>query len=144
MLGGRPRISGRRVSVEQIVVWHEWLGRSADEIATEYDLTLADVYAALAYYYDQQAEMDERIQDSQHFIDEVRQQIPSTLLFQENGHAINTCRPYPSLVVTCHFATNENKWRRFTLHDCFVHERRSFLLRNWSMCDPGDYCSPRY
>ena len=48
VLGGRPRISGRRISVEQIVVWHEWMGRSADEIATEYDLTLADIYAALA------------------------------------------------------------------------------------------------
>ena len=79
VLGGRPRISGRRISVEQIVVWHEWLGRSADEIATEFDLALADIYAALAYYYDHQAGMDESIQDSQKFIDEVRQQIPSKL-----------------------------------------------------------------
>lgn len=79
VLGGRPRISGRRISVEQIVVWHEWMGRSADEIATEYDLTLADIYAALAYYYDHQAEIDESIQDRQDFIKEIRQQIPSKL-----------------------------------------------------------------
>jgi uncharacterized protein (DUF433 family) len=37
------------------------MGRSADEIANEYDLTLAHVYAALAYYYDHQSEIDKAI-----------------------------------------------------------------------------------
>jgi uncharacterized protein (DUF433 family) len=48
--GGKPRIAGHRITVQNIVIWHELLGRSADEIATEYDLTLADIYAALAYF----------------------------------------------------------------------------------------------
>ena len=48
VVGGKPRISGRRITVQNIAIWHERMGRSADEIATEYDLTLADVYAALA------------------------------------------------------------------------------------------------
>jgi uncharacterized protein (DUF433 family) len=48
--GGKPRIAGHRITVQNIVVCHERLGRSADEIATEYDLSLADVYAALTYY----------------------------------------------------------------------------------------------
>src|SRR5262245_8430602 len=56
--GGKPRIAGHRITVQDIVVWHEWMGRSADEIAAEYNLTLADVYAALAYYFDHRAEMD--------------------------------------------------------------------------------------
>lgn len=34
----------------QIVIWFEWMGRSADEIPPEYDLPLTDVYAALAYW----------------------------------------------------------------------------------------------
>ena len=34
---------------------------SADEIATEYDLTLSDVYAALAYYFDNREAIDESI-----------------------------------------------------------------------------------
>jgi uncharacterized protein (DUF433 family) len=46
--GGKPCIRGRRITVQDIAIWHERLGKSADEIATEYDLTLADVYAALA------------------------------------------------------------------------------------------------
>lgn len=79
VLGGKPRVADRRISVEQIVIWHEWMARSADEIATEYDLTLADIYAALAYYYDHRAEIDKSIQASQDFINKVRQQIPSKI-----------------------------------------------------------------
>jgi uncharacterized protein (DUF433 family) len=56
--GGKPRIAGHRITVQHIAIWHERLGKSADEIATDYDLTLADVYAALAYYFDHRAEID--------------------------------------------------------------------------------------
>ena len=79
VMGGKPRIAGRRITIEHIVIWHEWMGKSADEIATEYDLTLADVYAALAYYYDHRAEIDQSIRESQAFVDRMRQQIPSKL-----------------------------------------------------------------
>ena len=44
--GGKPRITGHRITVQDIVVWHEWLGRSADEIGAEYGLDLAEIYAA--------------------------------------------------------------------------------------------------
>lgn len=79
VMGGKPRIAGRRITVEQIVIWHEWMGRSADEIATEYDLVLADVYAALAYYYDHHTEIDASIRESQAFVDRIRQQLPSKI-----------------------------------------------------------------
>ena len=79
VLGGKPRIAGRRISVAQIVIWHEWMGQTADEIATDYSLTLADVYAALAYYYDHRAEIDEGIRESQKHIDMIRQQTPSKI-----------------------------------------------------------------
>ena len=45
---GKPRIAGHRITVAHIAIWHERLGKCADEIATEYDLTLANIYAALA------------------------------------------------------------------------------------------------
>ena len=57
--GGKPRIAGHRITVANIVIWHERLGKSADEIATQCDLTLADVYAALAYYFDNREAIDE-------------------------------------------------------------------------------------
>ncbi len=44
--GGKPHVARRRITVQNIVIWHEFMGHSADEIATEYDLSLADVYAA--------------------------------------------------------------------------------------------------
>lgn len=41
--GGKPRIAGHRITVQNIGIWHEWLGISADEIVAQYDLTLSDV-----------------------------------------------------------------------------------------------------
>ncbi len=77
VVGGKPHIAGRRITVQNIVIWHELMGRSADEIANEYDLTLADVYAALAYYYDHRLQIDDAIKDSKTFIEALRQQTPS-------------------------------------------------------------------
>ena len=79
VLGGKPRIVGRRISVEDIVVWRERLGKSVDEIATEYDLTLADVYAALTYYYDHQPEIDQRIREEKGWIAQLQHENPSKL-----------------------------------------------------------------
>ena len=79
VVGGKPRIAGRRIKVEHIAIWHERLGMSADEIATEYDLTLSDVYAALAYYFDHREEIDRDIQEGEAFAEALRQQSPSIL-----------------------------------------------------------------
>ena len=77
--GGKPRIAGHRITVQNIVVWHEHLGRTADDIATEYDLTLAEVYAALSYYFDHRAEIDQSIKADEAFSAALRQQTPSHL-----------------------------------------------------------------
>ena len=77
--GGKPRIAGHRVTVQSIVIWHERMGKSADEIASEYNLSLADVYAALAYYFDHRAEIDSDIQESEAFVEALRQNTPSKL-----------------------------------------------------------------
>ena len=45
--GGRPRLAGHRITVEDIVIWHEHQGKSTTQIADEYDLPLAEVHAAL-------------------------------------------------------------------------------------------------
>jgi len=77
--GGKPRIAGHRITVQDVVIWHEWLGRSADEISAEYGLDLADVYAALAYYYEHQAEIDRTIREQEAFIAALRQRTSSKL-----------------------------------------------------------------
>jgi uncharacterized protein (DUF433 family) len=75
--GGKPRIRGHRIRVQDIAIWHERLGQSADEIATEYNLTLADVYAALAYYFDHREEIDARMAEDQAFVEALRARTPS-------------------------------------------------------------------
>ncbi len=60
-LGGRPRIAGRRIRIQDIAVWHVRQGQAVESIASEYRLTLAEVHAALAYYYDHKAEIDAQI-----------------------------------------------------------------------------------
>jgi uncharacterized protein (DUF433 family) len=79
VVDGKPRIAGHRIPVQNIAIWHERLGKSADEIAAEYDLTLADIYAALAYYFDHRAEIDQVIEEDQAFVDALRQSTPSKL-----------------------------------------------------------------
>jgi uncharacterized protein (DUF433 family) len=49
--GGRPRIAHTGVSVRRIAVCYR-MGLTAEEIADQYEhLSLAQVYAALAYYH---------------------------------------------------------------------------------------------
>ena len=77
VVGGKPRIAGRRITVQNIAVWHIRLGRGVDEIAAEHDLTLADVYAALAYYFDHRDEIDRTIVEGEAFAADLRQRTPS-------------------------------------------------------------------
>ena len=75
---GKPRIAGTRICVSDIVIWTEQ-GQSPDEIVTEFPhLTLADVYAALAYYHDHREEIDRQISRSERFADAMKAKQPAT------------------------------------------------------------------
>lgn len=59
--GGRPRIAGTGVSVRRIAIWSQQ-GLSPEEIVNELEsVTLAQVYAALTFYYANQTQMDAEI-----------------------------------------------------------------------------------
>lgn len=78
--GGKPRIAGHRIRVEDVVVWHEQMGLSPDEIVSQYpSITLADVYAALAYYHDHFEEIRQQLQDDASFASEMKRRTPSLL-----------------------------------------------------------------
>ncbi len=56
--GGRLRIEGTRITVNQIVVLYKQ-GYSPEEIADQYSqLSLAQVYAALAFYHANKKEVE--------------------------------------------------------------------------------------
>jgi uncharacterized protein (DUF433 family) len=76
---GRPHIDGHRIRVQDVVVWHERLGISVDEICAAYDLSLAEVYAALAYYFDYKEAIDQDIEADQAYFEAFKQQNPSLL-----------------------------------------------------------------
>jgi uncharacterized protein (DUF433 family) len=58
---GRPRIADTGITVHRVAIWYK-LGHTAEEIAYQYGhLTLAQVYAALAYYHANLDEIDAEI-----------------------------------------------------------------------------------
>lgn len=65
--------------MSDIAVWHEQLGLTVDEIAAEYDLSLADIHAALAYYFDHREEIDASIAESKAFAQALKERTPSKL-----------------------------------------------------------------
>jgi uncharacterized protein (DUF433 family) len=85
VLGGKPRIAGHRISVQDVAIWHERMGKSVDEIATEYNLTLGQVYAALSYYHDHREEIDDRIRQGAAAIEDLKQRFPSKLAGRRGG-----------------------------------------------------------
>ena len=70
--GGKPRVAGTRICVSDVVIWTEQ-GQSPEEIVTDFgQLTLADVYAALAYYHDHRETIDQQIRDTETFAESMK------------------------------------------------------------------------
>ncbi len=78
--GPKARVAGSRIRVQDVVIWHEKLGMSPDEIVHHYPtITLADVHAALAYYWDHRSEIEGAITQSDAIVEAFRQNYTSPL-----------------------------------------------------------------
>ncbi|BAG03302.1 DUF433 domain-containing protein [Microcystis aeruginosa LEGE 11464] len=78
--GGKPRIAGHRIKVQDIVIWHERMGMSPDEIIYHHPtITLADVYAALTYYHDNREEIRRQIEAGETFAKQLQGNKPSLI-----------------------------------------------------------------
>ncbi len=78
--GGRPCIAGTRIRVQDVFVWHELQGQTADEIVSRFpQLSMADVYAALAYYWDHRDEIQSEMQAESDLVTRLRQSSVSPL-----------------------------------------------------------------
>jgi uncharacterized protein (DUF433 family) len=96
--GGRPRIDGHRIQVEDIAIWHERMGMSPDEIVSEYpSITLADVHAALAYYYANRERIDADIEAGKKYAEEMKAKADASrlqkMLRQRKADAPNDSLP---------------------------------------------------
>ena len=81
---GAARIAGLRTKVIQIVmdkIANDW---SPEEIQSEYPhLSLAHVHAALAYYYDHQAELDAQIERDIELAQQIQNQAEPSSIVQK-------------------------------------------------------------
>lgn len=82
--GGAPVIAGSRIRVSHIAYRYERERQTPDEIVQAYPhLTLAQVHAALAYYYSHREEVDKEIASSDEVLLKASQTYPSKL----QGHS---------------------------------------------------------
>ena len=76
----RPVIAGADIKVSQVALAYEHLGMSPDEIADAHPhLTLAQIHAALAYYYDHQKRIRDEWNQDDELVAVLRDQYSSRL-----------------------------------------------------------------
>lgn len=73
VLGGEPRIDGTRIGVRHIGARVVDRGQSPAHVADQFDVSLADVYEALSYYYANIEEMRELDRENEAAFDRVRE-----------------------------------------------------------------------
>ena len=84
--GGKPRIAGSRIQVKHLAIMHERQGMTPEEIVQEFPhLTLADIYAALAYYHDHREAINAEIAADRAWYEEQKAKQPSRLQVRLKG-----------------------------------------------------------
>jgi uncharacterized protein (DUF433 family) len=78
--GGRPHILGHRIKVKHVAIWYEQQGMTPTEIVATYPtITLAQVHAALSYFYDHRAEIEAEMAQEDRMFEELKAKQPSIL-----------------------------------------------------------------
>ena len=95
--GGEPHILGHRIKVRHVAVWHEQMGMSPAVIVATYPtITLAQVHAALAYYYGHRDEIQAAIIEEARFVEELRADSGPSLIQEKLRQRNATNDPLPS------------------------------------------------
>ncbi|NEQ86075.1 MAG: DUF433 domain-containing protein [Moorea sp. SIO2I5] len=76
-----------RMPVAAIAEMYLEMKESLAEIAHKYDLSLAQVYGAMAYYYEHQEEIDRHTMETDRLVEEIKENNP-TSKFQEKSREI--------------------------------------------------------
>ena len=88
--GGKPRIEGTRIRVQDVYVWHELRGQSPEEIVTNFPhLTLAGIYAALSYYFDHQDDILRDVRDDAEYADTIKAKLGTPFMDVVRGKDAN-------------------------------------------------------
>jgi uncharacterized protein (DUF433 family) len=85
IFGGKPHITGHRIRVVDVAVWNEKFGWSPDTIASKFNLSLAEVHAALAYYFANREALAAELKADAAFVEELKQRYPARLTGKAGG-----------------------------------------------------------
>lgn len=77
--GGKPRIAGHRIRVQDIVIMHDRMGKAPYEIANDYP-SISRCSCRIGYYMDNMEEMRRDITEAEKLEDEMRTKTPSLLM----------------------------------------------------------------
>jgi len=75
--GTEPVIAGTRITVHEIAGMHVMGGTSVDTISELFVLTPAQIYAALAYYFDHRAQIDSELAEADRLMRELGEPLSS-------------------------------------------------------------------
>jgi uncharacterized protein (DUF433 family) len=94
---GEPHILGHRIKVRHVAIWHEDFGMSPAEIVATYPtIPLAQVHAALAYYFDHGDEIRAAIVEEDRFVEDLKANSGPALLqekLRQRNAADNRVQP---------------------------------------------------
>lgn len=72
---GQPRIAGTRIKVKHVYTWVEQMAMTPAQVVSEYPhLTMAQVHAALAYYWSHPDEIHQDIENEEKLVAELKAQ----------------------------------------------------------------------
>ncbi len=78
--GEKAVVAGTRIRVIDIYYWHEVQGKSPRQIAEEFpQLTLADVHAAMVYYWDNEELFQKQMKDAETTVEQAKKLYPPKL-----------------------------------------------------------------
>lgn len=87
--GPKARIAGHSIRVVDIADLHERRGLSVDDIIAQFPtISRADVYAALAYYWDHRDELDRQTAEDADYAASLMQQRPGRLQAHLHPHRV--------------------------------------------------------
>jgi uncharacterized protein (DUF433 family) len=70
---GRPIIAGTTLRVQDVAAHHIYRHYTPDELSYQLGITLAQVHAALAYYYEHKDEIERQIEEDDRLIQEAKE-----------------------------------------------------------------------
>lgn len=76
---GKPCVVGTRITVADIATMYLRMGQSLEEISGKYELSLASVYASMAFYYEHRQKIDQRTAAAEAFVESERTKQSSLL-----------------------------------------------------------------